>query len=161
MSVLRGYGQGTFGAHTNFGTGRAPVSVAIGDINEDGKLDLAVANYGSNTVSVLANTGAVAGVSQGPSAGVFRLLAPQPNPAHGALQVHFILPRSERVEADILDIMGRRIRTLGSEQALGPGEHVLAWDARDNAGAPVPDGVFVIRVRAAGDSRVTRAVLVR
>ena len=32
--------------------------MAIGDVNGDGKPDLAVANYGSNTVSVLLGNGA-------------------------------------------------------------------------------------------------------
>src|SRR5258706_589297 len=34
-----------------------PYSVAIGDMNRDHKLDLAVANYGSNTVSMLPGNG--------------------------------------------------------------------------------------------------------
>ena len=44
VSILLGTGTGSFGAKTDFGTGSGPVSVAVGDFNGDGKLDLAVAN---------------------------------------------------------------------------------------------------------------------
>jgi 6-phosphogluconolactonase (cycloisomerase 2 family) len=47
---------GSFAAKVDFTTGSFPRSVAIGDLDGDGKPDLAVANYGSNTVSVLRNT---------------------------------------------------------------------------------------------------------
>jgi len=60
VSVLRNTGSsGSIGFATkvDFTTGSAPFSVAIGDIDGDGKPDLAVANYSSNTVSVLRNTG--------------------------------------------------------------------------------------------------------
>lgn len=40
----------------DFTTGSTPYSVTIGDLDGDGKSDLAVANYGSNTVSVFRNT---------------------------------------------------------------------------------------------------------
>ena len=40
-----------------FATGASPYSVAVGDLNGDGKPDLAVANSGDSTVSVLFNTG--------------------------------------------------------------------------------------------------------
>ena len=43
---------------TDFGTGSNPRSVAVGDFNGDGKLDLAVANNSfSGTVSILLGTG--------------------------------------------------------------------------------------------------------
>ena len=45
-----------FAAQANFAVGSDPFSVAIGDLNGDGKPDLAVANCGSGTVSVLLNT---------------------------------------------------------------------------------------------------------
>ena len=46
----------TFTAKTDFTAGTNPASVSISDFNGDGKLDMAVANYGSNTVSVFFNT---------------------------------------------------------------------------------------------------------
>ena len=52
-----GNGNGTFQAQQTFATGRHPNSVTLGDVNGDGKPDLAVANYGSGTVSVLLGNG--------------------------------------------------------------------------------------------------------
>jgi hypothetical protein len=46
-----------FGTKTDFGTGISPNSVAIGDLNGDGKPDLAVTSYSSSTVSVLLGSG--------------------------------------------------------------------------------------------------------
>jgi hypothetical protein len=45
-----------FSAAVNYATGTQPDSVAVGDLNGDGKADLAVANYGPN-VSVLLGNG--------------------------------------------------------------------------------------------------------
>ncbi len=46
----------SFAAKQDFTTGSLSNSVTLGDLNGDGALDLAVANNGSNTVSVLFNT---------------------------------------------------------------------------------------------------------
>lgn len=58
VAILLGNGDGTFGAATEFGVGGGPVSVATGDLDRDGKLDLAVANTFDGTVSVLFGNGA-------------------------------------------------------------------------------------------------------
>ncbi|KAA9325709.1 hypothetical protein F0P94_17400, partial [Adhaeribacter soli] len=66
VSVLRNTGSSgtvSFAAKTDFTTGIAPHSVAIGDIDGDGKPDLVTANYSSNSVSVLRNTGSNGTVS--------------------------------------------------------------------------------------------------
>src|SRR5204863_135567 len=57
VSVLLGNGNGTFAAAVNYGAGSRPNAAAICDLNGDGKLDLAVANFGSNNVSVLMGNG--------------------------------------------------------------------------------------------------------
>jgi predicted nucleotidyltransferase len=46
----------SFAAKSDFATGDAPVSVALGDLDGDGKPDLAVANFNSNSISLLLNT---------------------------------------------------------------------------------------------------------
>ncbi len=56
-SVLLGNGNGTFQAALNYATGTDSYSVAVGDFNGDRSPDLAVANAGSNNLSVLLNAG--------------------------------------------------------------------------------------------------------
>jgi hypothetical protein len=46
-------GGGRFGAQQTFTVGTTPIALAAGDFNGDGLADLAVANNGSSTVSVL------------------------------------------------------------------------------------------------------------
>jgi hypothetical protein len=59
ISILLGNGDGTFQgpSHYSTGTNTDPYSVAVGDFNGDKIPDLAVANYATNTVSVLLGVG--------------------------------------------------------------------------------------------------------
>jgi hypothetical protein len=53
----KGNGDGTFTLAGSYSVGNYPVSVALGDLNGDGRPDLAVANSFGNSASVLLNTG--------------------------------------------------------------------------------------------------------
>ena len=59
IGVLFGYGDGTFSNQITYstGSGSQPYFLAIGDLNNDNQLDIAVANYGSNSFSVLLGCG--------------------------------------------------------------------------------------------------------
>ena len=54
MSVLLGNGDGTFQPQVTYAVGSSPHALVAGDFTGDGRTDLAVANYDSNDVSVLA-----------------------------------------------------------------------------------------------------------
>jgi hypothetical protein len=56
VSVLLNNGHGTFAPKVDHPTGASPRSVAAADMNGDGKADLAVTEFMSNTVRVLFNT---------------------------------------------------------------------------------------------------------
>ncbi|MDB5334442.1 MAG: hypothetical protein JWN70_61 [Planctomycetaceae bacterium] len=57
VSVLLGYGDGTFYPKHDYPTGSFAISVSIADLNNDGKLDLITANPYDGTVSVLRGIG--------------------------------------------------------------------------------------------------------
>lgn len=59
VSVFRNQGMGeliSFEAKQDFATASQPINVSVGDLDGDGKNEIAVANAGSNSVSVLRNT---------------------------------------------------------------------------------------------------------
>ncbi|MBS1809174.1 MAG: VCBS repeat-containing protein [Acidobacteria bacterium] len=57
ISVLLGFGNGSFGFYTAFLGGLEPQSLVVADFDEDGKLDVAVGNYQSNSVTVFQGNG--------------------------------------------------------------------------------------------------------
>lgn len=61
ISVLLGNGDGTFKSQVTYPLGATtdtdPVWIATGDFNNDGNVDLAVANKGSNTISIFLGNG--------------------------------------------------------------------------------------------------------
>jgi hypothetical protein len=57
VSVLLGNSDGTLRPATDYPTGNYPQSLAVGDFNGDGRLDLVTANHDDDTVSVLMGNG--------------------------------------------------------------------------------------------------------
>jgi len=53
----------SFAAYVDFNVGATPESIAVGDIDGDGKPDLITGNYGDGTISVLQNTSTSGNVS--------------------------------------------------------------------------------------------------
>jgi hypothetical protein len=99
----------------------------------------------------------------GVNAGVvprFRMLSAAPNPAHDGVRMAFALPAAAVVSADVFDLGGRRVRSLGA-RLLAPGTQSLEWDSRDNAGAAVPAGLYFVRVRAGGAEGRCHVVITR
>jgi hypothetical protein len=84
------------------------------------------------------------------------MLAPYPNPAHGATTLRFRLDRPRHVEVRILDGAGRVVRQLLDDER-GAGLHELVWNGRGAAGQPVRSGVYFATIESDGD-RASRAL---
>ena len=59
ISILLGYGNGSFQQQITYSTGydSFPTSLAVGDLNNDTHLDIAVANSGTNNIGIFLNYG--------------------------------------------------------------------------------------------------------
>lgn len=65
VSILLGKGDGTFKAAVEYAAGQTPNSIAVGDFNGDGKLDLAVANQGSTSAGIDGSVSVLLGKGDG------------------------------------------------------------------------------------------------
>ena len=57
LSILLGKGDGTFQAGVSYDSGGDGISIATGDLNGDGNLDIVVTNYQANNIGVLLGRG--------------------------------------------------------------------------------------------------------
>lgn len=57
VSVFLGKGDGSFGTPSFFGAGTFPIFIIATDFNHDGKMDIAVANFGGSSVAVMLGNG--------------------------------------------------------------------------------------------------------
>lgn len=87
-------------------------------------------------------------VLDGPPAATLRLDA-WPNPANPRVTVSFGLPTAGLATLTVHDARGRRVRTLLATERIPGTDHVV-WDGADDAGRPVPSGVYELRLDAAG-----------
>jgi flagellar hook assembly protein FlgD len=68
------------------------------------------------------------------------------------------LPASAHASVTVLDIQGRRVRTL-VRGVLPAGRTTALWDGRGDDGRPVPSGVYFVRLNTRGWNRTARLVL--
>ncbi|NOT34211.1 MAG: hypothetical protein HOP12_08595 [Candidatus Eisenbacteria bacterium] len=99
-------------------------------------------------------------VGDAPIARGLALSPARPNPSSGATTLGFALPRAEHARLTLLDVTGRRVRTL-VDGAFEAGEHVASWDGRDERGGRAPAGLYWARLEAGGESAVRRLVRIR
>ncbi len=83
-----------------------------------------------------------------------------PNPARDATTIKFELAQPGTVGLDVYDYAGRKVRTLYEGHA-DAGAKEIAWNVADEAGRPLPPGVYVYRLRTAADTLVRRMVVTR
>jgi hypothetical protein len=69
----------------------------------------------------------------------------------GASTVRFGVSRAGRVQVNIYDVAGRKVRGL-ADRVFPAGEHTLQWDGTDDAGGKVARGVYFVRSSVQKDS---------
>jgi len=88
-----------------------------------------------------------------------RLLA-YPNPFNPDVNLAFDLKSGGQVRVDIFNLRGQKVTEL-LDAKLGGGRHTLHWNGRDDSGRSVASGVYFARVRAAGQTRTLKLLLMK
>ena len=88
------------------------------------------------------------------------LLGNWPNPFNPRTRISFSLASSGEAQLELFSIDGRRVRTLAAGHREA-GNHDLLWDGLDQRGRPLPSGVYLARLSAAGEQFTRRMTLLK
>ncbi len=108
-------------------------------------------------------------VTEGSASGVAsRVVMPQssslhgnyPNPFNSQTIIRFSLEKLETVSLQVLDVLGREVRTLVENRLLS-GNQEVRWDGRDNAQCPVASGTYLCRLTVAGTVMTRQMTLLK
>lgn len=104
---------------------------------------------------------AVTGTLGGARPDASRLDPAYPNPFNASVRIPFAVARAHgAVTLDVCDVLGRRVRRLLA-QPLAAGGYEAAWDGRDDAGAAVGNGTYLVRLEAGGGRAQGKVLLLK
>ena len=83
-----------------------------------------------------------------------------PNPMRGGMTIDFSLPVAGPVRLVIVDVAGRRVRTL-AEGVMQAGAHGAYWNGTNDRGDDIAPGLYFWNLSAPGHHAVKKVMLVR
>jgi hypothetical protein len=135
-------------------TQNVTVAIVVGQ-GTDRLSSISLLKFRDQQVQAVFDYGAVLDVPLRPLPGRLTLAAPRPNPARGAFALDLACAQAGRGEVEVFDVGGRRVitRDLGLLEA---GSHPVTLDLSGR-----PAGLYMVRIRQAGETAGTRVLLLR
>ncbi|MFH1336195.1 MAG: T9SS type A sorting domain-containing protein, partial [Candidatus Zixiibacteriota bacterium] len=90
----------------------------------------------------------------------FALSQNHPNPFNPSTKIDFALSQSSYVTFQIYDILGRKVRTLVSQQ-LSSGQQSVIWDGKNDAGKDIASGIYFYQLRIGDFSESKKMLLLK
>jgi hypothetical protein len=90
----------------------------------------------------------------------FSLSQNYPNPFNQATEIKFTLTRSDFVSLNIYNLLGRKVRTLVSEN-LSSGYKSVRWDGKNDSGKNVASGIYFYQLRVGDFTETKKLVLLK
>jgi hypothetical protein len=138
----------------------------VGDVNQDGKSEVAVGIPGADTdqkidagqvIILTYDTTVEVEVADRPEPEGFWLAQNSPNPFNAATTIAYSLPKRSYVAIKIYNIAGQLVQSLiDAEQSAGT--YKITWDGKDKSGQRSSSGIYFYRLKA-GEFAETRKML--
>jgi len=90
----------------------------------------------------------------------FSLGANYPNPFNPTTKFVVAVPKAAQVEIVVYDILGRKVRTLLSEETIA-GYHTVEWNGQSEDGAQVTSGVYFVRMVSEKFNAIRKIMMVK
>ena len=84
-----------------------------------------------------------------------------PNPFNPTTNIKFQLPEAQQIKLAVYDLNGSLVRTLTSDKIYPSGEHIVSWDATDNAGNRVATGIYLYHFQAGKFVKTGKMILIK
>lgn len=78
-----------------------------------------------------------------------------PNPMGTKANIEFTIPHKKSVNIEVFDASGRLVKTLYEGEHL-PGTYSTSWDGTNEEGKPLRAGVYFIKAKGIGESKVIK-----
>ncbi|HXF49297.1 MAG TPA: right-handed parallel beta-helix repeat-containing protein [Verrucomicrobiae bacterium] len=84
-----------------------------------------------------------------------------PNPFNPTTLIRFNLEKPERVNLEIFNILGQKVRTMVPGEELAAGPYTFLWDGKDDRGSPVSSGAYFYKLRTPTFLKSKKMMLVK
>ncbi len=91
----------------------------------------------------------------------FELSQNFPNPFNPSTTIRYSLAKNSVVTLRILDVLGKSVAVLLSNETKPAGRHAVIWDATNESGARVPSGVYLYELRTSEFVKVRKMALAK
>jgi len=144
----------------------------MGDFNNDGALDLPVANDGSNSVMILYSVTVSVDDNSQSLPEEFKLSQNYPNPFNPTTSIQYAVSSSQFVNLKVYDVLGNEIVTLVDEEKSA-GSYVVEFSAKGGSlpagrhgasggdASSLPSGVYFYRLQAGNFVEYKKMVLIK
>jgi hypothetical protein len=162
VAFYKGEADGTVEPAGVAPVGSGPRGAVTLDANADGWLDLAIACRGADEIMVLLNYQGATGVTMDePLVSSRPEVRAYPNPFNPQVVIGYKLQQAAVVNLEIINVTGRRVRSLRQGEIQFKGHHEVVWNGTDTLGRPVPSGIYFYRFAAGAFVVINEITLVR